>query len=490
MGYITSSSPFSGMSSDASIVGVEGSADTVRIFGLREAAQTSYQTFHTVFIPSCKRSLLPGPLRPARLPVPGPFRGAPEPRDTAGVRAGNSLSRACHENRARAMLYAAVASARKEVCFSLAAQVTRGKNQLLPSPFLEEVLGENAPRQWKSTAESGDLQAHGRSDTMEECELSSDTDLGIAAADVARSPHLMVNGGKSYDGAATRGPLYLSFSSINTYDQCPYSYYLQHILHVTPPPNPRMVYGRAMHEAVAWCLRGTEGDSMNPPPTLQGALEEFNRHFEGCAFETASQAKMLAANGAAGMKAFLLRLLQGREKRVPTVGNGETERVQGDCPVGGDGVYPRVLVERKFRVRIPEVDVILSGVFDRVDVVPGVDDDSPARRLSITDYKSNVGTKDPGRMVRDSLQLRLYSLAGKLLFGVNPAAVMIESIEDGRIGVAVPAPADAELALEAISACAAGVRAKNFDATPSFQACTFCGFKNMCHHSVVTNSTL
>ncbi|CAM9989159.1 unnamed protein product, partial [Laminaria digitata] len=417
------------------------------------------RSFHTVFIPFCTRTRLPGNLRKARLPVPGPFLGAPEPRDAASIRAEADLTRVCHENRARANLYAAVASARKEVCLSVSARVSRGRTHLAPSPFISEILGASAPQEWKAAAPKED---------------------GVAVTDAASgrvevSP-LDAEGGEREGGGRTRS-LRLSFSSISSLAACPHSYYLQHVLNVSPPPNPRMVYGRAMHEAVASFLRGAVGGGGGgggggsggggSPPTLEAAVQEFKHHFNGCAFESSAQVKTLTENGVVGLASFLSRLLEGGACAAP------------------------LLVERKFMVKVPESDVVLSGIFDRVDVAPtSVGGALGPPVVSITDYKSNVGTKDPSRMVQDNLQLRLYSLAAERLFGVMPAEAVIESIEDGRRGVAVPSQADAELALAAISVAAAAVRAEKFDATPSFQACTFCGFKHMCRHSLAPNSAL
>lgn len=464
MGY-TASSHFTLEDAATLEGGLEATTDAVQVFAVRQGARVPHQSFHTVFIPCCNRASLPGSVRSARLPIPGPFRGVPEPRDAASVRASDQLSRLCHENRARAMLYTAVAAAREEVCFSVSARVSRGRSELVPSPFLAEILGRRTPREWKSSGVS------------------------------TRSLPLALNEGSGDDGDGMKGPLALSFSSISSYDLCPYSYYLHHVLHVTPPANPRMVYGRAMHEAVAACLRGAAGDSAGPPPTLQAVLEEFKRHFEGCAFESASQLSTLEEEGSNGLESFLFRLLELQRSGVSKEGRRSADGAGGE-PAGCAGDVeaelppPRLLVERKFRIRVPEADVILSGVFDRVDVWPGDAENSPARRVSVTDYKSNVGTKEPQRMVRDSLQLRLYSLAAERLFGVTPAELVIESVEDGRKGISVPSPVDAKLALEAILTTAAGVRAENFQATPSFQGCTFCGFKHMCRHSAVTNATL
>lgn len=460
----------------------DASGGGVAVFDPSKGGAAAGRSFHTVFIPFCTRTRLPGNLRKARLPVPGPFLGAPEPRDAASIRAEADLTRVCHENRARANLYAAVASAREEVCLSVSARVSRGRTHLAPSPFISEILGASAPQEWKAAAPKED---------------------GVAVTDAASgrvevSP-LDAEGGEREGGGRTRS-LRLSFSSMSSLAACPHSYYLQHVLNVSPPPNPRMVYGRAMHEAVASFLRGAVGGGGGggrggsgggrSPPTLEAAVQEFKHHFNGCAFESSAQVKTLTENGVVGLASFLSRLLEGGARVAPVRLEGGEGGDEGTTLSKVD-LRTQLLVERKFMVKVPESDVVLSGIFDRVDVAPtSVGGALGPPVVSITDYKSNVGTKDPSRMVQDNLQLRLYSLAAERLFGVMPAEAVIESIEDGRRGVAVPSQADVELALAAISVAAAAVRAEKFDATPSFQACTFCGFKHMCRHSLAPNSAL
>ncbi|CAM9330408.1 unnamed protein product [Ectocarpus sp. 13 AM-2016] len=438
------------------------------------------RSFHTVFIPFCSRAHLPGNLRTARLTVPGPFRGYPEPRDTGGLRAEADLARAGHENRGRATLYAALGSAGREVCLSVSARATRGKTHLSPSPFLAEILGDDAPREWKTAIETPKDQEDRLHFLVDEDAAAPGVSID-AATKVVEGGYATVAGRlKSASPSPAAVALRLSFSSISSFAACPHSYFLQHVLNVSPPPNPRMVYGRAMHEGVAALLRGVAsgGRGAGSPPTLEAVVEDFSRHLGGCAFESADQLRTLRAAGVAGLESFMSRLIEGRR-----------------CAAGagsGHNSQPRqLLVERKFMVKIPEASVVLSGIFDRVDIEAAVGGGSShPRLLSITDYKSNVGAKVPSRMVRDNLQLRIYALAAERLFGTTPTEIAIESIEDGRRGVAVPLAADAEIALEAISATATAVRAERFEATPSFQACTFCSFKHMCQHSVVANAAL
>lgn len=427
-----------------------------------------HPSFHTVFVPFCSKQRLPGNLRRAKIPVPAPFCGVSEALGKERFRSETDLARLSHENTARAALYTALGAARQDVRFSLSARSRSGKNHLVPSPFLVEILGAGAPveRKWDAPKEEQDAM-----------HLSAEPITKRDGPDVHSSP------------------LRLSFSSINSYRSCPHSYYLQHVLNVSPPPNPRMVYGRAMHEAVATLLRDVVARSNGsdaPPTTMRAAGEYFKLNFDGCAFESAAQVRMLTANGVAGMESFLLRLREGgiRMGRTGTVANA-SESVEGSETSENAAHASKLLIERKFLVKIPEAGALLSGIFDRVDIVPArVSEGSCVPFVSITDYKSSVGKKDPARMVRDNLQLQLYSLAAQRLFGVVPAELAIESIEDGRRGVIVPAAADTGLALEAISEAASAIRAEKFDATPSFQACMFCAFKNTCPYSSARRASM
>ncbi|CAM9098272.1 unnamed protein product [Discosporangium mesarthrocarpum] len=446
----------------------DGKAEGVQVFKPWQHSFSSPEcTFHTVFIPQFTHSRYPGNLRSARLPVPGSFRGVPEGLDRASLRLSHSMDRVCHENHCRSDLYMAVGSARVNVCFSVAAQVLRGRHQLNPSAFLYEILGRNAPEGWR--AES---TCHPFAQEL----MSTDSDSGTHPAQ-AKKGHLVV--ASPVERNSVEELRSLSYSSISSYMRCPYSFYLQHVLNVSPSPSPVMVYGRAMHEAVALCLRKFHD---GPPPSLESVAKEFRLHLSGCAFDSAEQVGELLHRGEKGLESFWDRLLSsGVPSGTPLLG-------EDDVGKGGKNVTG-ILVEHKFRVPIPEAGVQLSGIFDRVDLAPNLNADGAGCRLSITDYKSNVGTKCPKRMAANSLQLRLYSLGAERLLRTLPAEVVVESIEDGRKGVIEPSTADTDAALEAVTDIADGVRRQRFDATPSFSACSFCGFKHICHHSAAKNVT-
>ncbi|CAM9346317.1 unnamed protein product [Choristocarpus tenellus] len=434
-------------------------ANAVQVFSMREALEICTESsFHTVFIPHFTKSRYPGRLLSARLPVPGSFRGMPEGQDKASLREAHSMNRVSHENRCRTELYAAVGCARTNVVFSVASQVLRGRSSLNPSPMLpQEGLTKEGNKVSLSTLVS--------SKPMHED--SPAQDLLIAESSALRTVDVM--------DTSQVEPLSLSFSSISTYLRCPYSFYLEYVLHVCSPPTPLMVYGRAMHEAVAMCLRQYHSGAS---PTLQAMADVFRLNFSGCAFDSAAQIEDMSDRGIQGLECFLIRLLT--QNSVPgTLLSDDNGGAHCDD-------FTRLLVEHKFKVDIPEVGVTLSGIFDRIDMTPtnvGNCKGMPPSYVRVTDYKSNVGKKNPQKMVKDSLQLQLYSLGAQRLFDAIPTEIAIESIEDGQEGVANPSPDDLDIALEAISEVATGVRKGQFDATPSFTACMFCGFKHTCQHS-------
>jgi hypothetical protein len=81
------------------------------------------------------------------------------------------------------------------------------------------------------------------------------------------------------------------------------------------------------------------------------------------------------------------------------------------------------------------------------------------------------------------LQLGLYSVALEAMGGpgARPSRLVLESMEDGRVGEA-PAEAHDE-ALVALARTAEGVTMRDFRASPVYQKCKSCGFSAMCPHA-------
>ena len=103
----------------------------------------------------------------------------------------------------------------------------------------------------------------------------------------------------------------------------------------------------------------------------------------------------------------------------------------------------------------------------------------------IVDYKSS-DVREPARAdgrATESLQLQIYALAWREMFGRLPARVELRFLESGVVGRHAPTEEDAETALAAVRAAAVGIRARRFTATPSYQACRYCAYSQICPYT-------
>jgi hypothetical protein len=69
------------------------------------------------------------------------------------------------------------------------------------------------------------------------------------------------------------------------------------------------------------------------------------------------------------------------------------------------------------------------------------------------------------------------------MFGQLPARVELRFLESGVAGRHAPTDADLAAAADAVRAAAAGIRSRRFTATPSYQACRFCAYSQICPYT-------
>jgi DNA helicase-2/ATP-dependent DNA helicase PcrA len=107
-------------------------------------------------------------------------------------------------------------------------------------------------------------------------------------------------------------------------------------------------------------------------------------------------------------------------------------------------------------------------------------------RVVITDYKSS-DVRDPAKArerAKESLQLTIYAMAWQAQTGRLPDAVALHFLESGLVGTAHVDAARIEKGVAGIRTAAAGIRARRFEATPSYLACSWCAFREVCPASV------
>jgi DNA helicase II / ATP-dependent DNA helicase PcrA len=274
-------------------------------------------------------------------------------------------------------------------------------------------------------------------------------------------------------------PLSLSFGQIDAYLTCPLKYKYGHVLRVPTAPHHALVYGAAMHKVVqVFHHRHARGHVMSEAE-LDEVLDSAWSN-EGFVSREHEEARL------AGARVALRRFRE--EQLLP-------------------GAVIPTYVEREFSFSLGGDRV--RGRWDRVDVEP-LSGDAPAdaadpavstpsadhvtptlgilgrEHVTITDYKSS-DLRDPARArqrARESLQLQIYAMGYEAMTGRLPDQVALHFLDSGLVGKADVDPKRLAKARERIATAAAGIRARDYHATPDAMACSWCPFRDICPSSV------
>ncbi len=240
----------------------------------------------------------------------------------------------------------------------------------------------------------------------------------------------------------------LSYYHIDDYLTCPLKYKYVHILRVPIMEHHTVIYGRAMHEAVSKYFQfKLAGKKME----LGDLLMIFRQAFDPQGFlDEKHQQERLRVGGEA-----LGRFFHDEENR-----NSRPLYIEKD--------FSFILESNK-----------INGRFDRVDME---EDDAV-----IMDFKtSQIDTqKEADKRVKESLQLSLYALAYATIFGKLPKKVALYFLESGVIGSREVQKDDSQVVKEKIKVVATGIRQQNFAATPTYMACTYCAYNQICNFAII-----
>jgi DNA helicase-2/ATP-dependent DNA helicase PcrA len=235
----------------------------------------------------------------------------------------------------------------------------------------------------------------------------------------------------------------LSHYQVDDYLTCPLRYKYVHILRVPLLPHHSIVYGQALHQAVqAYFQRKINGRTM----TLKELLEIFQRAWVSEGFLSREHEEQRLEAGREALRSFY----QNQEKSgvVPSAVEEEFSFLQG-----------------KNRVR---------GRWDRVDAREG--------GVTIVDFKSSQvrNQKAADRRVKDNLQLAIYALAYQQTKGVPPRSVELHFLESGLVGSTPVTEKMLQKTTEKIEQAAQGIRARDYTPKPSWMACKYCAYAEIC----------
>ncbi len=177
-----------------------------------------------------------------------------------------------------------------------------------------------------------------------------------------------------------KGPIRLSYSSINTYEQCPLQYRYRYVDRLEWEPKPALSFGNSLHEALEWFY----SVKTPHPPDLAELLSRLSSVWvkEGYADE--------AEEG---------RYFEHAQEVLTTFYRANVGRFR--MPVA---------VEQRFQLELE--GFVLTGKIDRMD---RHDDGS----YEILDYKTNRKLPPRNKLAVD-LQLPIYQYAAGQVWGVVP----------------------------------------------------------------------
>jgi DNA helicase-2/ATP-dependent DNA helicase PcrA len=245
----------------------------------------------------------------------------------------------------------------------------------------------------------------------------------------------------------------LSHYQIDDYLTCPLKYKYVHVLRVPLLPNHQIIYGLALHQAVqAYCIAKKEKQRFSEKQLLDTFANNWSS--EGFISRTHEEQRFIAGKNA--LRKFFRS--EKKRKRIPKF-------VEEDFTI----------LEDKIQVR------------GRWDLVESSKIKSQKSKIFIVDFKSSE-VKDQNKAderAKKSLQLNIYALAWRKMFGHLPDGLELYFLETGLIGLAKPSEKDLIETWEKIKTVAAGLRAADYHATPGYRACSYCPYNEICPSSAV-----
>lgn len=251
----------------------------------------------------------------------------------------------------------------------------------------------------------------------------------------------------------------LSQSSIDDYETCAYKYRYAHVLRLPILRHHAVVYGFSLHAAVAdfWQTRLAD-----KKPTLDQGLAVLENTWVNEGFLTAEHEERRLIQAKAVLKTFWER--EKDTKKLPS------------------------FIEKEFRFSLKDdqVQILISGRYDRVDTV--------GKSVRIIDYKSteNRTAEELEKNAKDSIQLKIYTLAYYKNYGVIPEFVGINDLETGLEGGYSPKLEDIKKTESQVIEVAKNIQENlqndSFPANPKYfgrvPACNYCAYSSICPFSL------
>jgi DNA helicase-2/ATP-dependent DNA helicase PcrA len=236
---------------------------------------------------------------------------------------------------------------------------------------------------------------------------------------------------------------HFSASAIKKYEDCPLCYKFQYVLQVPSVQKTFFSMGTAVHSVIELLSKDQ----------LEGVLPTKARAvglLDSCWSSQAYTSRTHELEDRAKAEAMLDTWLAWQEANRNTI----------------------VATEKKFQFSLNGRTV--KGFIDRIE-------QTPEGEYVVVDFKT--GSK-PSSLTKNSVpsdtQLNLYCLAVREMFGKLPKRASFYYIKDNKMVDYVPTEETVGTFAESVKEIISSVCAERFEAKPSYQACRFCDYVDLC----------
>jgi putative RecB family exonuclease len=231
----------------------------------------------------------------------------------------------------------------------------------------------------------------------------------------------------------------LSYSSINAYETCPAKYRFQYEDRVPTGTSPALSFGDSLHRA----LYMFHDRPVPVAPSLAELWASLDDVWVSEGFRDEAEERLYREHG----REVLARY---------HADNADAYRI------------PAAL---EFRFQVEVEGVTLSGVIDRMDRLPG-------GGYEIIDYKTNRRLPPQVRVERD-LQLSLYHLAAREVWGIEPERLTLYFLLPGQRMSTTRTPASVDDLRRRVATVAERIDAGMFEPREN-PLCDWCDYQRLC----------
>ena len=231
----------------------------------------------------------------------------------------------------------------------------------------------------------------------------------------------------------------LSYSSISTYETCPAKYRFQYETRLPTSSSPALAFGESLHRT----LYRFHDRPVPVAPSLPELQEMLEGEWVSDGYRDESEERLYREHARQVLAEYHRR-------------NAESFRI------------PAAL---EFRFTVEVEGVQLSGMIDRMDRLPG-------GGYEIIDYKTNRRLPPKATVDRD-LQLSLYALAAKEVWGIEPERLTLYFLLPGERMSTTRTAADSSELRRRIGTVAERIAAGMFEPRQN-PLCDWCDFQRVC----------